>query len=111
MSSTRREFVDRSLVLAGALALPKVWRPGGFDRREWASITPRGRASKALRILFLGGTGFIGPHMVRYATYRGHTVSMFNRGKTAPGLFPGVETLLGDRDNGLDSLKGHQWDV
>jgi 2'-hydroxyisoflavone reductase len=112
MSSSRREFVDRSLALAGALTLPKTWRPAGAPRPiDWPSITPRGRAGKALRILFLGGTGFIGPHMVRYAMYRGHTVSMFNRGKSAPGLFPGVETLLGDRDKGLDSLKGHQWDV
>jgi nucleoside-diphosphate-sugar epimerase len=112
MSSTRREFFEGTLGLAGLLALPKLSRHA-FARPPlaWPSITPRGRAAKPLRILFLGGTGFIGPHMVKYAMYRGHTVSMFNRGKTAPGLFPGVETLIGDRDNGLDSLKGHQWDV
>jgi 2'-hydroxyisoflavone reductase len=64
-----------------------------------------------MRILVLGGTGFIGPHMVRYAQKRGHKVTLFNRGKTNPGLFPNVETLIGDRDNDLESLKGHTWDV
>jgi 2'-hydroxyisoflavone reductase len=49
--------------------------------------------------------------MIRHALYRGHEVSMFNRGKTNPGLFPGVEHLTGDRDRGLDSLKGRKWDV
>ncbi len=68
-------------------------------------------SSKPLRILFLGGTGFIGPHMVRYAMYRGHTVTLFNRGRTDPGVFPGVEALVGDRDGDLDSLRGKEWDA
>ena len=67
--------------------------------------------SSPLRILILGGTGFIGPHMVRYAMYRGHQVTLFNRGRTNPGLFPGVETLIGDRDSQLDALRGHSWDA
>lgn len=69
------------------------------------------RTSSPLRILILGGTGFIGPHMVRYAMYRGHQVTLFNRGRSNPGLFPGVETLIGDRDNQLDALRGHSWDA
>lgn len=103
MSSSRREFVGRSLAAAGLLALPKHFHSFAF--------TPPPKASKPLRILFLGGTGFIGPHMVRYSMARGHKVTLFNRGKTAPDLFPGAETLTGDRDNGLDSLKGGKWDV
>ena len=108
MAPSRREFVDRSLAaFAGGLVLP-----GMLTRGKGIPVASRARrADKPLRILFLGGTGFIGPHMVRYAMYRGHAVTLFNRGKTAPGLFPGVETLIGDRDRGLDSLKGHQWDV
>ena len=47
-------------------------------------------SSSPLRLLILGGTGFIGPHMVRYAMYRGHEVTLFNRGRTNPGLFPGT---------------------
>jgi 2'-hydroxyisoflavone reductase len=67
----------------------------------------------ALRILILGGTGFIGPHQVEYALARGHTVTLFNRGRTNPQLFPTVEKLIGDRNapNGYDALKGRTWDV
>ncbi len=64
-----------------------------------------------MRILILGGTGFIGPHMVRYAQYRGHDVTLFNRGRSNVGLFPGVETLIGDRDGRLDNLRGRTWDA
>lgn len=68
---------------------------------------------KKLKILILGGTGFIGPHEVEYALSRGHTVTLFNRGQTNPGLFPKVEKLIGDRNapDGYAALKGRQWDV
>ncbi|MDQ3283850.1 MAG: NAD-dependent epimerase/dehydratase family protein [Acidobacteriota bacterium] len=68
--------------------------------------------SKPLRILILGGTGFIGPNQVRYAVSRGHKVTVFNRGKTNPGTLPaGVEQLIGDRNGKLDALKGREWDA
>jgi 2'-hydroxyisoflavone reductase len=77
--------------------------------RGTAAITP---AAKPLRILILGGTGFIGPNQVRYAVARGHKVSVFNRGKTNPGTLPaGVEHLEGDRNGKLDALKGKTWDA
>lgn len=65
------------------------------------------------RVLVLGGTGYIGPHLVEYLIKRGHTVTLFNRGKTAPGLFPNVEKLIGDRNlpEGHEALKGRTWDV
>jgi 2'-hydroxyisoflavone reductase len=67
---------------------------------------------KALRILILGGTGFTGPHQVRYALSRGHQVTLFNRGKQ-PHEWPGaVEELIGDRNTGdLKALEGREWDV
>ena len=71
----------------------------------------RDSARKSLDILVLGGTGFIGPHEINYALSRGHNVTMFNRGKTAPGMFPEVENLIGDRDGQLDALKGRDWDA
>ena len=73
-------------------------------------------APKALDILILGGTGFIGPHQVNYALGRGHRVTVFNRGRNK-GMFEGrVEELIGNRDskidNGLEPLKGNRtWDV
>jgi 2'-hydroxyisoflavone reductase len=64
------------------------------------------------KLLILGGTGFIGPHQVRYALARGHDVTIFNRGRSAPGQFEGVEELIGDRAaNTLDALKGRRWDA
>ncbi len=67
---------------------------------------------KPLRILILGGTGFIGPYQVKYALARGHKVTTFNRGKTHPGELPeGVEQLIGDRNGKLNALKNRQWDV
>ncbi len=70
------------------------------------------RADKALRILILGGTGFIGPHQVRYALARGHKVTLFNRGKEHIGWPGQVEQLLGDRNTGdLKALEGREWDA
>jgi len=97
----RRDFL-RSTAAVGAFglgtgALPALGAHG-----------PR----RALRILILGGTGFIGPHEVRYARERGHELTLFNRGRTAPELFPNVEQLRGDRATGdLDALRGGEWDV
>jgi 2'-hydroxyisoflavone reductase len=64
-----------------------------------------------LDILILGGTGFLGPAVVEAALPRGHTLTLFNRGKTNPNLFPEVEKLQGDRDGKLDALKGRRWDA
>ena len=65
-----------------------------------------------MRVLLLGGTLFLGRHLVEAALERGHEVTLFNRGVTAPDLFPEIETLLGDRDAGeLGALRGRRWDV
>jgi 2'-hydroxyisoflavone reductase len=67
--------------------------------------------AKSLRVLILGGTGFIGPHFVDALSAGGHKISLFNRGKRDHEAKPGVEQLLGDRDNDLQSLEGRDWDV
>jgi 2'-hydroxyisoflavone reductase len=64
-----------------------------------------------LRVLIFGGTGFLGPHFVQALQAGGHQITLFNRGKTNPGLFANLETLIGDRDGKLDALKGREWDV
>jgi 2'-hydroxyisoflavone reductase len=66
---------------------------------------------KPLKILVLGGTKFIGVHIVELAVQHGHTVTLFNRGKTNADLFPKLEHLKGDRDAQLDALKGGHWDA
>jgi 2'-hydroxyisoflavone reductase len=62
-------------------------------------------------LLLLGGTSFLGPHIVDTARARGHKITLFNRGKTHPELFPDVEKLHGDRDGDLKSLEGRSWDT
>lgn len=66
---------------------------------------------KSLRVLILGGTGFIGPHFVAALRAGGHKLTLFNRGKRNPGLFPDIEALSGDRNNKLDALKNRDWDI
>lgn len=63
------------------------------------------------RILILGGTQFIGVHLTQLALKRGYQVTLFNRGKTHPELFPQVEKLRGDRNGQLDALDGRSWDA
>ncbi len=64
-----------------------------------------------MKLLFIGGTQFVGLHMVQAALERGHEVTLFNRGKTNAHLFPQVEKITGDRDGGLAPLKGRRWDA
>jgi len=64
-----------------------------------------------LKLLVLGGSVFLGRHVVETALARGHAVTLFNRGKTAPDLFPEVERIRGDRNGDLDGLRGRQWDA
>ena len=64
-----------------------------------------------MRILVLGGTRFAGRAIVETALGRGDTVTMFNRGKSNPGLFPGVETVTGDRTADLSPLDGREFDA
>jgi 2'-hydroxyisoflavone reductase len=64
-----------------------------------------------VRVLVLGGTLFLGRHVVEVALRRGHDVTLFNRGRTNPDLFPAVEKLRGDRDGDLSSLAGRGWDA
>jgi len=64
-----------------------------------------------MRILVLGGTQFLGRHVVDAATERGHDVTLFNRGQTRPELFPEAERLRGDRDGDLSALAGRTFDA
>ncbi len=64
-----------------------------------------------MRILVLGGTRFLGRAVVDAALGRGDIVTLFNRGKSNPGLFPGVETVTGDRTADLSALDGRDWDA
>ncbi|WP_426750540.1 NAD-dependent epimerase/dehydratase family protein [Myxococcus sp. Y35] len=107
MSTSRRKFLEYSLAGASLLALERgaLAAPGG----------PATSKGVKKRILILGGTGFLGPAVVEAARARGHSLTLFNRGRTRPDLFPGVEKLRGDRDpnkgEGLKALEGRTWDA
>lgn len=101
MPFTRRQLIQSGLSLLAAAALPGAAR--GAPRPK-APARPR-------TLLILGGTKFLGPALVREARRRGMTVTLFNRGRTNPGLFPDLEQLRGDRDGKLDALRGRRWDA
>lgn len=104
--TTRRDFVRTTAAATGALTLACSGSDSGGRTSREASGN-----DGPLDILILGGTGFIGPHEVDYARSRGHTLTLFNRGRTNPELFPGIEQLRGDRGGDLASLEGREWDV
>ncbi len=64
-----------------------------------------------MRLLVLGGTMFLGRHIVAADLARGREVTLFNRGQQNPDLFPDVEKLRGDRDANLTALAGRTWDA
>lgn len=105
MLKSRRSFVKKSaqFLVAAPLIGPNLW---SLD-----PVLPK----KALKILILGGTSFLGPHQIAYALSRGHQISTFTRGKSKPtvhlDLFDQVEQLTGDRENDLTALEKGQWDV
>ena len=92
---TRRTFLAATGATLAACATHKVMPP----------------QQTKLKVLVLGGTNFIGPHTVEALLARGHTVTLFNRGKTHAELFPQLEKLHGDRDGHLEALAGRKWDV
>lgn len=70
-----------------------------------------------MNLLIIGGTIFLGRHLVEAALARGHRVTLFHRGRHGPELYPEVERLHGDRDpqqdggQGLALLRGRRWDA
>jgi 2'-hydroxyisoflavone reductase len=112
---TRREFVKATAAASGALGLsPRL--VSALDATTPAEAGERTRVERAaapLNILILGGTGFTGPEQVEYAIARGHRVTLFNRGKTRPGLFRGkvAEELIGDLNGDTSALKDKKFDV
>lgn len=63
-----------------------------------------------MKILIIGGTRFLGRHLVSSARARGHELTLFHRGLTNPGLFRRVKTIKGDRERDLDQLTAG-WDA
>lgn len=102
--ATRRDFLRTTAAALGALpVLPAL------DSLAATAAAPRTGAP--LDLLVLGGTGFIGPHLVRHAVARGHRVAIFTRGRRQADLPASVERLVGDRNGQLGALQGRKWDA
>lgn len=117
--TSRRDFLAGSAAAGVGLGLGgmpdslkgAVTEPASFPEGE-EGPQEVGKADKPLRILILGGTAFLGPAEVEYAEARGHTVTLFNRGRTNPHLFPDTEKLVGDRETpDYSALEGREWDA
>ena len=114
MNKTRRAFLKTSL--QSSLSLPLF--ASGLGRvlhAEDRGILSKLQTGKKLNILILGGTSFLGIHQIAYALGRGHSISIFTRGKTKPtyqaNLFDEVEHLIGDRKDNLKALENRSWDA
>jgi len=94
--TTRREFIGQ----AGAITIGAALTPSALGGLAGGIFKPR-----KLNILMLGGTGFAGPKMVQRAIDNGHNVTLFNRGKTGPKMFPDLEHIQGDRYTDLSGLE------
>ncbi len=64
-----------------------------------------------MKLLIIGGTRFLGRAVVDAAAAAGHELTLFNRGQSNPDLYPEIEQLVGDRDGGLEPLRGRRWDA
>jgi 2'-hydroxyisoflavone reductase len=114
MKLSRRAVVKGALALGalGAVGCATTKEAGGPVAAASGGPAPGPTPGAGKRILILGGTGFLGPQLVEAAQARGHTVTLFNRGRTRPHLFPNLEKLRGDRQTGdLEALKGRTWDA
>jgi len=113
---TRRSFLKTSAAAGGAIFV--AGSPALAQAASDLAVPKRDPAAAPLKILIFGGTGFIGPHLVRAAVARGHKVTIFSRGRRDGGLPPEVERLVGDRmindtipQGNLTSLEGRRFDV
>ncbi|MRG97413.1 NAD-dependent epimerase/dehydratase family protein [Polyangium spumosum] len=115
----RRSFLLGSLAAAASTTLgcasqapPPPADPAGA---AGPSAPPPPETNQKKSLLILGGTGFVGPAVVEAARARGFSVTLFNRGKTRPELFPDIEKLRGNRDpnkdEGLKALEGRSFDA
>ena len=116
MSPTRRHFLKLSAMAGAAASLPERAGSLVFESQVGSSMGENTHgAPTQLNILILGGTSFLGPHQIRYAMERGHSITIFTRGQTQPtvfkGIFRDVEHLVGDRSDNLSALRGRTWDA
>jgi len=109
---SRRTFVKSGIALP--LLLTGL-NSCNFGNEEKSNSFKSQNNIKPLNLLILGGTSFLGPHQIAYALERGHSISIFTRGRSKPRvheeLFKNVEHLIGDRKDNLTALENRKWDA
>jgi 2'-hydroxyisoflavone reductase len=110
MGASRREFLGGAFAL-GLCGCHRAGSPAAAVPEPVTPPEPAAASERNRTLLMLGGTGFLGPHVVREAVAAGYEVTLFNRGKTNPHLFPDLEKLRGDRNDDLSALEGRWFDV
>jgi 2'-hydroxyisoflavone reductase len=100
--TTRRDFLKTT---AGSALL------AGLSAACARAVSETPTPARRMSLLVLGGTGFIGPHLVRHAVSRGHQVTILTRGRREAELPAEVERLIGDRNGQLGALVGRKWDA
>ena len=103
--TNRRDFLKSTAAASGVLLT------GGLPALAQAASTGSTPRAAPLSILVLGGTGFIGPHLVNHAVARGHKVTIFTRGRHDAEIPESVVRLIGDRNGQLGALEGKKWDA
>ena len=117
MPVSRRRFLELSGGAAATLGLATGCGPTSTGSAatvgpgSTAKGGPTAGSGKRPTLLILGGTAFLGPAVVESARRRGFEITLFNRGKTNPDMFPELEKLRGDRDGGLEPLEGRSFDA
>jgi len=109
----RREFIKYGIKTGIVFPLLFTSFNSCNSRKEEQKENPKSKAkNKPLKILILGGTSFLGPHQISYSMKRGHSISIFTRGKTKSTihkeLYDNVEQLIGDRKKN-HQLKQSVW--
>ncbi|ANU10297.1 NAD-dependent dehydratase [Planococcus antarcticus DSM 14505] len=64
-----------------------------------------------MKVLIIGGTSFVGRHIVEKLLEKGHEVVLFNRGKSNPSVFPELKRILGDRRKDAAKLANEKWEA
>lgn len=64
-----------------------------------------------MKLLIIGGSRFLGRHLVTASLAHDHEVTLFNRGQSSSEDPAGVETIRGDRNTDLAKLGGRRWDA
>jgi 2'-hydroxyisoflavone reductase len=107
MTPSRRDFLRTATVVGAGLTLRA---DGSLGAAPATRQTGPSATSSAKKLLILGGTGFIGPNMVRYAVERGHEVTILTRGRSQTKV-KDVEHLIADREGDLSVLSKRKWDA